>query len=110
MSVQYVHVCIYIYIYIYVDCVTAINYIIAFMLYSSKPLADILYNSYYIIHSQTISHDMIGISKFGRRTARLCRRREHMVGENMVVAEFIHFWGFYARTILTPTMFSRGRL
>ena len=37
------------------------------------------------------------------------RRREHMVGVNMVLAEFIQFWRFYASTMFTPTMFSRGR-
>ena len=40
------------------------------------------------------------------------RRRENIVGANMVLAESLNqnmFWGYYARTMFTPTMFSRGR-
>ena len=37
------------------------------------------------------------------------RRCENMVGVNMAPAWFIQLWGCYARTMFTPTMFSRGR-
>ena len=41
---------------------------------------------------------------------RATRRRENMVGVNMVLADFIQFWELYARTMFTPTMCSRGRV
>ena len=37
------------------------------------------------------------------------RRRENMVGVSMVLAEYIEFKQGLNRTMLTPTMFSRGR-
>ena len=60
----------------------------------------------YIYIYRTSARSVRGIPKRGIQKSRW---RENMVGVNMVLAEFIKFWRYYARTMFTPTMSSRGR-
>ena len=106
----------YIYIYIYIH--THIYMYIYMYIYIYIHICSYMYMYRYIYIYIYICTHIIYISGRVRRQGRAVRgdrgcirirRREHMVGVSMVLAEYIKFKQGLNRTMFTPTMFSRGR-
>ena len=106
---MYVYVCVCIYIYIYIHMCMHMYVCIYIYIYTHT-------------HTHTrAAPEGAAYRRSLRPVALYCRPRENMVGVNMVLAEFVKFkhglynscgivfWGYYARTMSTPTMLSRGR-